>query len=63
MNEAFAKDIVMLKAEFMKRNESISHIYEIIPTLPESLSIDKHELKMLHKFAQNNSNRTKQIQN
>ena len=55
MNEAFAKDIVMLKAEFMKRNESISHIYEIIPTLPESLSIDKHELEMLHKFAQNNS--------
>ena len=55
MNKAFAKDIVMLKAEFMKRNESISHIYEIIPTLPESLSIDKHELKMLHKFAQNNS--------
>ena len=55
MNEAFAQAIVTLKVEFMKRNESASHIYEIIPTLPESLSIDKHELEMLHKFAQNNS--------
>ena len=55
MNETFAKAVVTLKAEFMKRNESTSHIYEIIPTLPESLSIDKHELEMLHKFAENNS--------
>jgi len=55
MNETFAKAVVMLKAEFMKRNESTSHIYEVIPTLPESFSIDKHELEMLHKFAENNS--------
>jgi len=55
MNETFAKAVVTLKAEFMKRNESTSHIYEIIPTLPESFSIDKHELEMLHKFAENNS--------
>ena len=43
MNETFAKAIVTLKAEFMKRNENASHIYEIIPTLPESFSIDKHD--------------------
>ncbi len=55
MNETFAKAVVTLKAEFMKRNESTSHIYEIIPTLPESFPIDKHELDMLHKFAENNS--------
>jgi len=55
MNEAFVKAIVTLKAEFMKRNESTSHIYEVIPTLPESFSIDKHELEMLHKFAENNT--------
>ena len=55
MNETFAKAVVTLKAEFMKRNESTSHIYEVIPTLPESFSIDKHELEMLHKFAENNS--------
>ena len=55
MDETFAKAVVTLKAEFMKRNESTSHIYEIIPTLPESFSIDKHELEMLHKFAENNS--------
>jgi len=55
MNETFAKAVVTLKAEFMKRNESTSHIYEIIPTLPESFSIDKYELEMLHKFAENNS--------
>ena len=39
----------------MKRNKGSSHIHEIIPTLPESLSVDKHELEMLHKFAENNS--------
>jgi len=55
MNETFAKAVVRLKAEFMKRNESTSHIYEIIPTLHESFSIDEHELEMLHKFAENNS--------
>ena len=55
MNETFAKAVVTLKAEFMKRNESTSHIYEIIPTSSESFSIDEHELEMLHKFAENNS--------
>ena len=55
MNETFAKSVVRLKAEFMKRNESTSHIYEIIPTSHESFSIDEHELEMLHKFAENNS--------
>jgi hypothetical protein len=45
----------MLKTEFVKRNKDGSHIHEIIPTLPESLSIDEHELKMLHKFAESNS--------
>jgi len=55
MDETLAKTIVRLKTEFMKRNKGNSHIYEIIPTLPESLSVDKHELEMLHKFAENNS--------
>ena len=55
MDETFAKAVVTLKAEFMKRNESTSHIYEIIPALPELCSINKHELEMLHKFAENNS--------
>jgi len=55
MNEALVKAIVTLKAEFMKRNEGGSHIQEIIPILPESLSIGKHELEMLHKFAESNS--------
>ena len=55
MNDTFAKAVVTLKAEFMKRNESTSHIYEIIPTSHESFSIDEHELEMLHKFAENNS--------
>ena len=55
MNEALVKAIVTLKTEFIKRNEDGSHIQEIIPTLPKSLSIDKHELKMLHKFAESNS--------
>jgi len=54
MNETFAKAVVTLKTEFMKRNESTSHIYEIIPALPELCSIDKHELEMLHRFAENN---------
>ena len=55
MNETFANDVVTLKTEFMKRNQSVSHICEIIPTLHESFSVDEHELKMLHKFAEINS--------
>jgi hypothetical protein len=55
MNETLVEAIVTLKTEFMKRNEGGSHIQEIIPTLPESLSIDEHELEMLHKFAESNS--------
>jgi len=55
MNEILSKAIIMLKAEFMKRNEGSSHIHEVIPTLPESLSIDEQQLYMLHKFAENNS--------
>jgi len=55
MDETFAKAVVTLKAEFMKRNESTSHIYEVIPALHESFSIDEYELKMLHKFAESNS--------
>ena len=55
MNETLVEAIVTLKTEFMKRNEGGSHIQEIVPTLPESLSIDEHELKMLHKFAESNS--------
>ena len=55
MDEALAKAIVMLKNEFMERSEDASHIYEVIPTLHESLSIDEHELEMLHKFAESNS--------
>jgi len=55
MNEALVEAIVTLKTEFMKRNEGGSHIQEIMPTLPESLSIDEHELEMLHKFAKSNS--------
>ena len=54
MDEAFATAIVTLKTEFMKRNDS-SHIHEILPTLPDSLSIDEYELEMLHKFAESNS--------
>ena len=50
-----SKAIIMLKAEFVKRNESNSHIHEVIPTLPESLSIDEQQLYMLHKFAESNS--------
>ena len=55
MNETLVDAIVTLKTEFMKRNEGGSHIQEIMPTLPESLSIDEHELEMLHKFAESNS--------
>ena len=55
MDKTLAEDIVTLKTEFMKRNEGNSHIHEIIPTLPESLSINEHELEMLHKFAESNS--------
>ena len=55
MNETLVEAIVTLKTEFVKRNESSNHINEIIPSLPESLSIDEHELEMLHKFAECNS--------
>ena len=55
MNETLSEAIVMLKTEFVKRNKGGSHIHEIIPTLPESLSIDEHELHMLHMFADSNS--------
>ena len=55
MNETLVEAIVRLKTEFMKRNEGGSHIQEIMPTLPELLSIDEHELEMLHKFAESNS--------
>jgi len=55
MNETLVEAIVTLKTEFMKRNEGGSHIQEIMTTLPESLSIDEHELEMLHKFAESNS--------
>jgi hypothetical protein len=47
--------IVMLKAEFVKRNKGSSHIHEVIPVSPKSLSIAEHELEMLHKFAESNS--------
>ena len=55
MNKTLAEAIVTLKTEFVKRNKSSNHINEIIPSLPESLSIDGHELEMLHKFAECNS--------
>ena len=55
MNETLVEAIVTLKTEFVKKNESSNHINEIIPSLPESLSIDEHELEMLHKFAECNS--------
>ena len=55
MNKTLAEAIVTLKTEFVKKNESSNHINEIIPSLPESLSIDEHELEMLHKFAECNS--------
>ena len=55
MDGLLAKTIVMLKAEFMKKNKGGSHIHEVIPVSPESLSIDERRLKMLHKFAESNS--------
>ncbi len=55
MNETLVEAIVTLKTEFMKRSKGSNHIQEIIPTLPELLFIDKHELEMLHKFADSNS--------
>tara|TARA_Y100001949_G_scaffold102070_1_gene86077 strand:+ start:394 stop:1233 length:840 start_codon:yes stop_codon:yes gene_type:complete len=55
VDNMLAKAIVALKTEFVKRNKGRSHIHEAIPTSPESLSIDEHGLKMLHKFAESNS--------
>ena len=55
MDETLVNAVVMLKAEFVKRNKSGSHIHEVIPNSSESLSIDEHGLKMLHKFAESNS--------
>ena len=55
MVKTLAEDIVTLKTEFMKRQNDSSHIHEIIPVSSESLSIDEHESKMLHKFAESNS--------
>ena len=55
MDKELANSIVMLKAEFVKRHKGSSHIHEIIPVSSESLSIDEHELKLLHKFAESNS--------
>ena len=55
MNDALSKAITTLKSEFVKKNKSTSHIHEIIPTLPKLLSIDEHDLHMLHMFAENNS--------
>ena len=55
VDKELANAIVMLKAEFVKRHKGSSHIHEVIPASPESLSIDEHELKLLHKFAESNS--------
>ena len=55
MDKELANAIVMLKAEFVKRHKGSSHIHEVIPASSESLSIDEHELKLLHKFAESNS--------
>mgnify|MGYP000880284436 CR=1 FL=1 len=55
MDKELANSIVILKAEFVKRHKGSSHIHEIIPISSESLSIDEHELKLLHKFAESNS--------
>jgi len=55
VDKELANSIVMLKAEFVKRHKGSSHIHEIIPVSSKSLSIDEHELKLLHKFAKNNS--------
>jgi hypothetical protein len=50
-----ADAIVMLKTEFVKKNKGSSHIYEVIPSSSASFPVDENELKMLHKFAGNNS--------
>ena len=50
-----SKAITTLKSEFMKKNKTSSHIYEIIPALAESFFINEHDLDMLHKFAESNS--------
>ena len=55
MDNDLADAIVMLKTEFVKKNKGSSHIYEVIPVSPKSLSIAEHELEMLHKFAESNS--------
>ena len=55
MSDVLSKAITTLKSEFVKKNKGTSHIHEIIPTLPKPLSIDEHDLHMLHKFAENNS--------
>ncbi len=55
MDKELANSIVILKAEFVKRHKGSSHIQEIIPVSSESLLIDEHELKLLHKFAESNS--------
>jgi len=55
VDKELANAIVMLKAEFVKRHKGSSHIHEVIPASSESFSIDEHELKMLHKFAESNS--------
>jgi hypothetical protein len=55
VDKELANSIVMLKAEFVKRYKGSSHIHEIIPASSDLLSIDEHELKLLHKFAESNS--------
>ena len=55
MDGKLVDTIVMLKAEFMKKNKGGSHIHEVIPVSSESLSIDERGLNMLHKFAECNS--------
>ena len=55
MNQTLSKAITTLKSEFMKKSKDSSHIHEIIPSLAEPLSIGKHDLDMLHKFAESNS--------
>jgi len=55
VDKELANAIVMLKTEFVKIHKGSSHIHEVIPVSSESLSIDEHELKLLHKFAESNS--------
>ena len=55
MNQTLSMSITALKSEFMKKNKDNSHIHEVIPALAESLSVDEHDLHMLHKFAKSNS--------